>query len=343
MAEGRLKTAVVGLDEAGQMLLQGMSRLSDLFEITAVADASSETAQTTARKYGSGGYDDLRQMLIQKELDVVISAGPLHQSIEHLHAAMKKGCHVLRYPPNARSFAEATELLRTAEAANVLFASARWWRHRQAARSMRAYLENHADEQFYLVEAWCSSTSQPNHTWQKDPQLAGGGVILYLSFPLIDQIRTLFSTPQQVYALCTNQAPDRKQRRLLTEDTAIVSMRFDDRLIGKLIAGRTSRPEGWLVRVYGKNCQLTLSEKGFTARNNAGQTLEEVASNETTESLIDMTLRYFGMAIMQEDFRPFEGEPAEMLGNMAIIQAAYLSDKTGMPEEPARIARMTNG
>jgi predicted dehydrogenase len=343
MAEGRLKTAVVGVDEAGQILLQGLTRLGDLFELSAVADASLDAASTTARKYQVSGYDDLRQMLIQKELDVIISAGPLHYSIEHLHAAMKKGCHVLRYPPSARNYGEAAELLKTADAANVLYAVARWWRYRQAVRAMRSYLEKHADEQFYLVEAWCSSPGLSSHAWQKDPQLAGGGVVLYLSYPLIDQIRAIFGMPQQVYALCTNQAPDRKQRRALTEDTAIVSMRFDDRLIGKLVAGRTARPEGWLIRVYGRNCQLSLSEKGFTARDSTGETLEEVAAAESHELLIDTTLRYFGMAIMQEDFRPFESEPAEILGNMAIVQAAYLSDRTGMPEEPARIVRMTNG
>jgi predicted dehydrogenase len=341
MALTKLKTAVVGVDEAGQALLDGLLRLGDIFELSAVADASIDAANPVARKHQVSGYDDLRQMLIQKDLDVIVSSGPLHASVDHLHAAMKKGCHILRCPPSARSYGEAAELFKTADAANVLYAVARSWRYRQAARSMRSYLEKHADEQFYLVEAWCSSSAQPAQVWQKDPQLAGGGVVLYLSYPLIDQIRSIFGMPQQVYALCTNQAPDRKQRRALTEDTAIVTMRFDDRLIGKLIAGRTARPEGWLIRVYGRNSQVSLSEKGFTARNSDGDVLEEVPAGETPESLIDTTLRYFGMAIVQEDFRPFESEPSEIMGNMAIIQAAYLSDRTGMPEEPARIASIT--
>jgi predicted dehydrogenase len=341
MTEGRLKTAVVGLDEGGQTLLQSISRQGDLFELTAVADANIDVAQSTARKHEVSGFDDLRQMLIQKELDVIFSGGPLHQSIDHLHTAMKKGCHIFRYPPAARSYGETSELLKTAEAANVLYAVGRWWRYRQATRAMRSYLEKNADQQFYLVEAWCASNQPHVHAWQKDPQLAGGGVMLYLSYPLIDQIRALFSMPRHVYALCTNLAPDRKQRRALTEDTAIVSMRFDDRLIGKLVAGRTARPEGWLIRVYGRNCQLSLGEKGFTARDSSGEILEEVPAGESTESLIDTSLRYFGMAIVQEDFRPFTSEPAEILDNMALIQAAYLSDKTGMPEEPARIARLT--
>lgn len=340
-AEGKLKTAVVGVDESGQTFLQGLARMNELFELVAVADGAIDAANAAGRQYNVDAYDDLRQMLIRKELDVIISAGPLHNSVDHLHAAMKKGIHILRCPPSARSYGEAAELFKTADTANVLYAIARWWRYKHAARAMRSYLEKHADEQFYLVEAWCSSSGKTPQSWQKDPQLAGGGVLLYLSYPLIDQIRAIFGMPQQIYAMCTNQAPDRKQRRALTEDTAIVSLRFDDRLIGKLIAGRTARPEGWLIRVYGRNSQLTLSEKGFVARNNDGEPLDEVLTGETQETLIDSALRYFGMAIMQEDFRPFESEPSEILGNMAIIQAAYLSDRTGMPEEPARIASMT--
>jgi hypothetical protein len=51
----------------------------------------------------------------------------------------------------------------------------------------------------------------------------------------------------------------------------------------------------------------------------------------------------FAATILSSDHTALEKEPAEILGNMALIQAAYLSDKTGMPEEPARIAQMANG
>ncbi len=342
MSENRLKTAVVGLDNGGQRLLAGLSRLSDTFMISAVADADSEVAQTAGKRYDAECFDDLRRLFIQKELDLVVSSGPLHNSIEHLHAAMKKGAHVLRYPPAARSFAEAAGLFKTAEENDVVFAVAKWWRHRQAVRAIGQFIRENPEEQFYLIEAWCSAMQPLSYAWLKDPQLAGGGVVLNLAYPLIDQITTLFSVPQQVHALCTNQAPDRKQRRLLTEETAIVSMRFDDRLIGKIVAGRTMWPEGWLMRVHGRNCQLTLSQKGLAVRDMAGKLIRRPGRRETDESLTDEMLGDLAAAILAGDYRPFEKEAAETLGNMAFIQAAYLSDKTGMPEEPARIAEMGN-
>jgi len=344
MAEGKLTTAVVGLDERGQGILQSLARLEEAFEIAAVADADGDAAQKAGKRYGASGYDDLRQMLIQKELDLIISAGPLHGSIEHLQAAMRKGCHILRCPPAARSFGEAAELFKIAEENEVTFSVARPWRRRRGFAAMKRYLEQNTDEQFYLVEAWCSSAQRTDiNDWQKDPQLAGGGVVLNLCYPLIDQITTLFSSPQQVYALCTNLAPDRTQRQALTEDTAAVSMRFDDRLIGKIVASRTLWPGGWLIRAHGKNCHLTLNERGFSARDSDGALLQRPGRRDNEELLVDQMLRELAEAILAGDYRPFEKEASETLGSMALIQAAYLSDKTGMPEEPRRIVEMTGG
>ncbi|HSV27732.1 MAG TPA: Gfo/Idh/MocA family oxidoreductase, partial [Sedimentisphaerales bacterium] len=239
MAEEKLKTAVVGLDEGGRKLLAGLSRLGNLFEISAVADADADTAQTAGRMHAAESFDDLRRMFAQKELDLVVSSGPLHNCLEHLQSAMKRGTHILRYPPPARSFDEASALFKLAEESDVVFATARWWRHRQAYAALREYIQANPEEQFYLVEAWCSALEPKGHTWLRDPQLAGGGVVLNLAYPLIDQMMAMFPAPQQVFALCTNQAPDRKQRSLLTEETAVVSMVFGDRMTGKITASRS--------------------------------------------------------------------------------------------------------
>ncbi len=340
MPDTRLKTAVVGLDEGGRAMLAGLSRLADFFEVVAVADSDAVAAQTVGKRYSAEAFDDLRRLFVQKELDLVVSSGPLHNSLEHLCGAMKKGTHLLRYPPPARSCAEAAGLFKLAEEGEVIFATAKWWRQSQATAGIKEFIQANPEEQFYLVEAWCSALQPSNLAWLKDPQFTGGGVVLNLAYPLIDIVTQLFGVPQQVFSLCTNQAPDRKQRRLLTEETAVVSMRFDDRLIGRLTASRTMWPDGWLLRVHGKGCLLTLSDKGFAVRDLAGKIVRRPGRRESAESLVDSTLTSFAKAVLAGDYAPFENEAAETLGNMTLIQAAYLSDKTGMPEEPARIAEM---
>jgi hypothetical protein len=97
------------------------------------------------------------------------------------------------------------------------------------------------------------------------------------------------------------------------------------------------------MRVYGKDIQVTLSDKGFSVRNSKGDLLEEVKRHDSEEVLTDRMLGNFAAAILSGDHATLEKEPAEILGNMALMQAAYLSYKTGMPEEPARIIQMTNG
>ena len=63
-------------------------------------------------------------------------------------------------------------------------------------------------------------------------------MLLHDCYALIDQLLWSFSIPEQVYALKTNQAPDKQQRLYLTEDTALVCLRFTDALMGSLVATR---------------------------------------------------------------------------------------------------------
>ena len=50
MSEDKLKTAVLGLDDRGRLLLEAATQ-ADYFEIAAVADKDANLAESTANKY----------------------------------------------------------------------------------------------------------------------------------------------------------------------------------------------------------------------------------------------------------------------------------------------------
>jgi hypothetical protein len=48
----------------------------------------------------------------------------------------------------------------------------------------------------------------------------------------------------------------------------------------------------------------------------------------------------FALSVLGRDEHPLVSSLAENLRNMAVLQSAYLSARTGIPEEPLRILQM---
>jgi len=161
-------------------------------------------------------------------------------------------------------------------------------------------------------------------------------------YPIIDQILWSFPLPQQVYALNTNQAPDKKQRLYLTEDTAVVSMKFSDALVGNLVATRRNEvgaPE-MSLRVYGKNALLTVTENRVTLQSGTEQDNQEWQYEEDEQVAMQRLLSGFAHSITAPEAPGLIGTGAQNLANMAVLESAYLSGRTGFPEEPARILQL---
>jgi len=352
MSEGKLKTAVLGLNDQGRLLLEVASQI-DYFEIVAVADKDTKLATSIAAEYKCTAYDDYRQLIIQNQLDCLFVAAGVYSCDEHIRTAMKKKFNILKLAPAARNFEEGAEFVRLAEDENIKFAIANPGRFARSFLDFRQFLQQGRIEQIFLITAFCSVGDQlhrdPKHNkvrlatqpaWHTDPKLAGGGVLLRNCYGIIDQIIWNFGTAEQVYSLNTNQAPDRQQRLYLTEDTAVVTMKFTDTLIGNLIASKAFGPRRKFLKVYGKDKILTVSNKQLTASDGLGQRSEEWEYEDDERGWYTALLENFALSILSPDENKLCSSGRENLKNMAVIESAYLSARTSMPEEPGRILQM---
>lgn len=339
MSEGKLKIAVLGLDGRGQLLLEAASQL-DLFQIQAVADKDAKLTEKLALKYNCTAYDDYRQLIIKNQLDCLLVAAAIHDCDEYIKIAMKKKTNILKLAPPARNFQEAAEFVRLAEGGNIKFAIANPMRFARSFFALREFLQQGRIEQIFLIIASCNVGSEHINKWQTDPKLAGGGVLLHNCYQIIDQIVSNFPTPQQVYSLNTSTAGDRQQRSYLTEDTAVVTMKFNDTLFGNLIASKVFGPQQETLKVYGRDKILTVSNARFVVSDGLGQVSEE--SEYGDDELIQHTalLKNFALSILLPDKNKLYSSARKNLNDMAVIEAAYLSARTAMPEEPDRILKM---
>jgi predicted dehydrogenase len=254
--------------------------------------------------------------------------------------AMKKKCNILKLSPPARNFAEADGFVRLAEEENIKFAVANPNRFAQSFLALKKFLQENRLEQVFLITAAYNGANEHTPLWQADPKLAGGGVLLYNCYEIIDQIVWNFGLPQQVFSLTTNQATDKQQRLYLTEDTAVVTMKFTDIFFGTLTAGRNLGPKQNSLKIYGKDKTLTVSENLFVIGDHLGQATEEIEHGVDRICCMKDTLQNFALCILSPDKNRLCSSGKENLKNMAVVESAYLSARTGMPEEPARILQM---
>ena len=342
MSDTRLKTACLGLDEQGQGLLKA-ARESELFDIIAVGGEETELAETIAAACQCPAFDDYRQLIIQNQLDVLIVAAPIYLCDEHIRAAMKKKINVLKVPPAGLDFEQTAEMVRLANKEGVRFAVADTSRFRPGFSALREYMLSADPSQFRVISALSNRPVEPSELhdrWLSDPQLAGGGVLLHDCYEMIDQIVLNFGIPEQVYSLNSNHAPDKQQRLSITEDTVVMTMRFSDTLMGNLIASRMFGPAEKLLKIHGNDECLVVTDDSFTVLDNQGNTKSKSRSKIKKGQDQAKMLEAFASSILSpEESGPLAGSNID-LKNMAVIEAGYLSARTGMPEGPSRILDM---
>jgi predicted dehydrogenase len=339
MSQTPLRTAILGLNEQGRLLLECAAK-GQMFKIEAVADKDAELAQRIAAEYNCRHYDDYRVAVMLTGIDNVFAAAPLHTCAEYICAALSKRLHVLRVAPPARTCDELAEFVQLASESGVNFAVASALRFNKAFTTMRKYLEESKIDNVSLVTARCG-WEQSQEPWQRDPKLAGGGVLLYNCYEMIDQIVQGFGMPDEVYAVHTSQAPDRQQRLSVTEDTAVISMKFADTRTINIIAGRMIKPHESILNAYNTDVHISIDADSLSIFDSAGNLQERIKEPASLSELTSRLLSNFAQSIIA----PSEIRPAsngeDHLKAMALIQSAYLSARTGTPESPQRILQMS--
>ncbi len=342
MAEKKFKAGILGLNLKGQALLEAAEQCGQ-YEVVAVAGLDAETLPQIAQKYQAQAYGDYRQVVAQNDLDVLFVAGSMRLCDEHVRAALRKGCDVVRLVPPALDFEQAAELVLTARKEKTRFIVANPRRFAPSFKDMRSYLHEEGADTFHLISAVTNAPQgfdDPRDRWLTDPHLAGGGVLLHDCYGLIDQILLSFPLPQQVYSINTNHAPDRQQRLSLTEDTAVVTMRFSDTLLGNLSTSRTFGP--WLcrLRVHKDDGYAIVTDDRLTIHDNDGRILQERSYVYDESQLMRELLENVAQHKRHPRKVKLFADSDDDLRTMAVIQAAYVSARTAAAEEPAKILDM---
>ena len=339
MVNRKLRAGIIGLNEEGRILLEA-ANASDYYSIEAIADKDAKLVEKTVKEYNCNAYDNFRQLIIQNDLDCLLVGAGLHVCIEYIQQAIKKKFNILKWPPAGRSFEEAVELVKLAEDNGVQFGVANIVRLSESYSAFEKYIETGEIEQIYLLEVVCNVGSDVFPAWHNDRELSGGGVLLRNCYELIDQILRVFSLPQEVYCVATNTAGDRQQRHYLTEDTTTVILKFREDFVGRITASKVFGPKESFIRIFGKEKILKLCDDYISISDNNGKLIEERRYPFQTKICAKKLLDKYALSLLKPDKNKPYSSARENLRNMAVIESAYLSSKTSMPESVVRVLDM---
>jgi predicted dehydrogenase len=113
-----LRVAVIGAGAMGRNHARIYSELPNI-ELVGIADAHYETAHTVAKRYGTKGYVDHRQLLKEQRPDAVTIAVPTVHHLETACSVIEQGVHLLIEKPIASSVEEGKQIIDAAQKANI--------------------------------------------------------------------------------------------------------------------------------------------------------------------------------------------------------------------------------
>ena len=345
MSTRKLKTAILGLKEQGQTLLDIASAMP-YFEIVAVADKDTELAEDTAKQFSCKPFDDYRQLVIQNELECLLVTAGLYSCHEFVRAAIKKKFNILKLAPAARNFEEAAELANLAKAENVKFEICLPSNSYASFTTLAGIIERKKLEQVSLVTAVCEYRNEIRPAWHYDPELAGGGVLLRDCYGVIDLLVETFGMPEQIYSLTSANAADRQQRHKKAEATASVTMKYTNDFCINLIATRSQGDDysNEIITCFGKDELIIVDRESLELNKRNGENITDNTYAHSEQDSICKSVENYALSIILETDEQNEDKPApsrcrikNQLRTMAVIEAAYLSSRTAMPEEPNKI------
>lgn len=332
----RLRAGLLGLTGVGAEYLAALQADAQL-ELVAVADDDPEVVHQAVESTQARGYEDFRSLIVEQShagLQVLVVALEPYRAVDFALLAAERGLAVFLKGPPARNLEEAQRLAQGFKAAGQPLVVSRPW-HFEPAFNVLHDLSAQAG----AVHTAAAQILVPRAVplgWQGDSVRAGGGVLLYGSYELLDLLVQLLGVPSQVWAQCSFADVGGQARSYDTEDGVVLGLTFAQGRSASLSVARCvglDAPQ-WSVCFAGARATIELSPKSLkvsTGESSRPRTRRVRTSNRSAPALHAFT------TALGEEQAHLDSSISAHLATLAVIDTLYLSARTGSAESPARL------
>jgi predicted dehydrogenase len=302
--------------------------------IVAVADRNADAVGQVTASLDAEVYSDCRSLIVEKNLDALFVATPHFATHGCLRQAAEKGTPVWKQSPLARRFDEGltlTQVFERAPRGAVPLAVARAWPAEPAMQQAGEILGSLGRP--FLVEARSLTFRPDDLDWRGDSERAGAGVLLHQAYPAIDTVVHWLGPPSEVFASMGRISRPQTRHPYDTDDTATMVLRYPEGAMANFTTCWTSGPETNELTIHATEGILRIEPSRVVVLDRHGRptrTPLDRSPNPYTHPI-----RAFLDGLLTEGAR-LASLAGDHLWTMAVLEAAYLSSRTGEAESPAK-------
>lgn len=342
MSESTLPVAVIGVGGVGGLIVQGLLD-TDCVDVVGISDRDPAALERAQNRFNLPAYTDNRSLLAETRPAAVYLAAPPTVAPEIITACAGRGIHVWKEPPLARNLDEGVSLVRQMEDAGLKFAVGTG--RRFAAGYRQAWQWRDRVSEVFLARAHYMFNWGPQLGWRGDKASAGGGALLEVGYHPIDLLVWSLGLPEVAYGLNTcGHRPDQtgpKGQPLPvydTDDTAVAVLGYSGGPIASVVTTRRAGPISEGLSLHGREGSLTATAESCLLCDPEGNVLDRTDSLTTPEQMYRLQVEAFATSVLNEA-ASYQCSGRENLLPLAVIEAVYLSARTGQPESPVRLLK----
>ena len=330
--ENKLRVANIGM-KFGMSHVEGAMGYGA--EIAAICDCDEENLRFAGERYNipqEKWVTDYRDIVNNKEIDVVTVAVPDQQHREMSCELLRSGKHVLCEKPLALTREDLVEIIKAEDESGKKFMVGQICRFTPAFEKAKELIDSGVVGELYFVESeYAHDYMKLVDTWRADPLrhgVIGGGC------HAVDLLRWLAGDPVEVFAYGTH----RLLPAVSYDDATVAIMKFNENLMGKVFVS-TGCKRDYTMRtvIYGT--------KGTIICDNTSPTITLFTTDDegvTREAeIIDITVNnhnalkefeVFADAIIND--KPVVTDAREGAKTVEVCLYIVNSSKTGKPVAP---------
>ena len=278
MNKKSFKVALVGCGRVAQHYLKIIKQIKKIdIKIDAVCDVKKDKAIEISKKINSKPYFDLKKMLKEIKVDLIIILTPSGMHYDHSNLALNYGFNVLVEKPICLLISDAKKLYKKAKRKKLALSVGFQNRHNKAI----VFLKKAVNKKLFgkivsvsVVLRWCRFQSYYSDDWHGTWEF-DGGVINQQAIHHIDALNYIFGPIKKVSSFIS-----KRLNKLEAEDTCVSAIELSDGALCTLEATTAARPKDFEASI------TVVGEKGMAKIGGIG--LNKIDNWEMVNKKIDL-------------------------------------------------------
>ena len=247
------KLAIIGCGKVAHLHAKAINNLHNA-TLSAVWSRTPESAEKFAIKYGVTPYSDIKTMIRDNSIDLVIICNPHPFHRKAAVEAVRAGAHVLVEKPLASSLDDCDVIISVCRSAGVRLGVVSQRRWNESVLRVREAIDKGKIGTPVLgtvnILGWRDKAYYDSDLWRGKWDMEGGGILVNQAPHQLDLLLWFMGEVDEIYGLWRNM----NHPYIEVDDTALAIIKFKNNAIGNIVVSNSQKPGIYgKVHVHGSN------------------------------------------------------------------------------------------